>query len=443
VFLLTHSPITSARTDAETALLRQFSELKKAGVFADAKQGFLPSLAERERAIKTIEAHGLPTRKVESWHYTDLRRLLAQIPLFNAGTKANAAVPPLLPEAQVLRIINGKAEAEHKQIAGIHAAPLTADGKADMAFTVLPAEEKRLTGKQGGDIAADINTAFARDGWHIDVPAKSENRIIELQNIQKGGQSHSRFPVHIGAGARLTVLERQIGDNTESLLTSDIELKLAEGADVHWIILRERGVKSEELNRFQALLSKNAKLTLYIVNAGAHLLRQEVNVDLAGEGANFQLRGVNLLSETSHTDTTMAVRHLAERTDSTEIFRNVVTEAAHGVFQGIIRVAQAAQKTNARMACNSLILSDKAEFDAKPELEIFADDVACGHGATVAEINRDHLFYLMARGIPESEARALLVKAFVSELIDELPAELSESLHISVDKWLTAHFRAD
>jgi len=185
-------------------------------------------------------------------------------------------------------------------------------------------------------------------------------------------------------------------------------------------------------------LQEGAKLTLFIVNAGVKLLRQEVNVDVAGRGGDFQLRGINLLNGRSHTDITMDVQHVEEASTSTEILRNVVMGRARGVFQGMIRVNQQAQKTDARMSCNSLILSDEAEFDAKPELEIFADDVACGHGATVVDINHEHLFYLMARGIPEPQARGLLIKAFVNELAEEIEDEnLQQTIKSVIDTWLT------
>ncbi len=137
------------------------------------------------------------------------------------------------------------------------------------------------------------------------------------------------------------------------------------------------------------------------MNAGGSLVRQEVRVATTGEGSDFQLRGINLLSGDTHTDVTMVLDHKVPHTGSRELIRNVVTGKARGVFQGRINVHQIAQKTDAKMACNTLLLSDDGEFSTKPELEIFADDVACGHGATVKEIDHNHLFYLMARGIDE------------------------------------------
>jgi Fe-S cluster assembly protein SufD len=192
--------------------------------------------------------------------------------------------------------------------------------------------------------------------------------------------------------------------------------------------------------RLSATLGVAASLMLIMVNAGGGLVRREINVAIEGEHADFKLRGMNLLSGKRHVDVTMEVRHTVEHTTSTEFLRNVVTGEGKGVFQGQIRVAAEAQKTDARMACNTLLLSDEGEFLAKPELEIFADDVACGHGATVAEINRDHLFYLMARGVPEAEARAMLVRAFVSELLDDMDNDaLHDALNGVLADWLETH----
>jgi len=136
----------------------------------------------------------------------------------------------------------------------------------------------------------------------------------------------------------------------------------------------------------------------------------------------------------------MVLGHNVPHTSSTEIIRNVLFDKASGVFQGMIKVAPDAQKTDAKMACNTLLMSDDADFSVKPELEIFADDVICGHGATVSDIDRNHLFYLMARGVPENRARAMLVNAFVAEIVEELEEEkLVEALEGVISDWLEKH----
>jgi Fe-S cluster assembly protein SufD len=290
------------------------------------------------------------------------------------------------------------------------------------------------------DTIGQINAAYVSDGWMISIADGTElESPLEIQNIQKTGQGHTRFPVRIGSDVKATIIERQNGGEGDAFSTSVSHVSVGDGAEVLWVILRDFG-QATQLSQFNATIGKGSKLTLYIVNAGGKLVRQEVHVNVTGEDSDFELRGLNLLADDTHTDITMTVGHLVENTRSTQIIRNVVKDRARGVFQGMIRVAQIAQKTDARMACNTLLLSDEGEFDAKPELEIFADDVACGHGATVAELSKDYLFYLMARGVPENEARGLLIKAFIAEIIEELEDEtLVDALESVLSNWLAIH----
>jgi Fe-S cluster assembly protein SufD len=248
---------------------------------------------------------------------------------------------------------------------------------------------------------------------------------------------HALNRVQVGDGAKCTIIERAHGGGLSSTIS---HLKIGSNAEVTYILLQETADDAVHMARIAAEIGSGAKLMLLVVNTGGGVVRREIDVTVAGENSDFRLRGMNLLSGSRHVDVTMVVRHLVEHTSSTEFMRNVVTGAAKGVFQGQIKVDAIAQKTDARMACNTLLLSDEAEFLAKPELEIFADDVACGHGATVAEINKDHLFYLMARGVPAVEARAMLVKAFISELLDEVEDQpLHDALQGRLTHWLKTH----
>jgi Fe-S cluster assembly protein SufD len=267
------------------------------------------------------------------------------------------------------------------------------------------------------------------------------DEIIEIQSVQSGGQVHNRYAASFGAKAGATVIERYLADKTDAGLSTAVSsLELADGAEVTWIILQGCGDADQHLGQLNARLGADAKLKLYVINAGGKLVRQELHVEAAGEGAHLDLRCVNLLAGESHTDVTLTLGHNVPNTTSSEIVRNVVLNRARGVFQGQIRVAQIAQKTDAQMACNTLLLSDDGEFAAKPELEIFADDVVCAHGATVIDIDDNHLFYLMARGISEKSARGLLVNGFVDELIDELDnEELVEALETLIEQWLKDH----
>lgn len=392
-----------------------------------------PTLLARDTLLSDLKKAGLPTRRVEAWHYTDLKALLRSVPSFERGASATR-VDPIVPGSAVLSVINGKAHARVMEDG------ITVGSYAEQLLDGTAAEG--LVARDNDDVIGRINGSFVRDGLVIDFADGLEVEApIEIQSIQNCGQVNTRFPVRFGRGAKATVVERHlaVGDDA-ALVTSVTDVSLEDGAEVTWIIFQSEGEADTHLGQFKASLGANARLRLYLINAGGRLVRQEIHVVVAGEGSDLTLRGINLLGGESHTDVTFTVGHDVPHTTSTEVIRNVVFDRARGVFQGQIRVAQDAQKTDAKMSCNTLLLSDEAEFSAKPELEIFADDVQCGHGATVIDIDHTHLFYLMARGVPENKARAMLVNAFVAEIIEELEDEhLVEALEGVVSDWLEKH----
>jgi Fe-S cluster assembly protein SufD len=412
-------------TPAETALVAAFGE----------RLSQLPGdgavMVKRDNAIEQIKA-GLPTRRIESWHYTDLRRLLTSVPSHDETAKAKP-VAPVLKGSAVFAVLNGVSSEKTDKVEGVTVSRV-ADKLTDGTFA--PALDPRGF----DDAVGAVNTAFVADGYFVDIADGVElAQPIELQNVQAGGQTHVRLPVRVGDGAKAVVVERQIGTGA-ALVSSVANVVVGDGAELTWLIVQEQPDTTTHLGQFNAWIGRDARLTVFVMNAGGKLVRQEINVAAKGEGSTFTLRGVNLLAGDTHTDVTMVLDHAVPNTGSTEVIRNVVTGRARGVFQGRINVHQYAQKTDAKMACNTLLLSDDGEFSTKPELEIFADDVVCGHGATVTEIDRNHLFDLMARGVDEKTARGLLVKAFVAEVIEELDDEtIVEALESRLDRWFAEH----
>lgn len=414
-------------TAAETALVDAYT----------AQIGELPGdgavLSARDTLLNALKTEGLPTRRVESWHYSDLRALLRSVPAADPAAFAEG-VEPLAIGSAVVRVLNGKADASGAP-EGIH---IRRYGES-LVEGVAAAD---LVERGTDDAIGRINGTFVRDGFEIEIPAETVlEQPLELQLVQSTGQSHSRFPVTFGAKSKATVIERHLSVNDAPSLVSVVsDLIVDEDAEITWIILQQQGSADSHLGQVNFDLGANAKLRIFVVNAGGKLVRQEVHGVTTGEGADFQLRGINLLGDESHTDVTFTLGHDVPHTTSTEIIRNVVLNRAKGVFQGQIRVAPDAQKTDARMACNTLLLSDDADFSAKPELEIFADDVQCGHGATVIDLNPTHLYYLQARGIPEAKARTMLVNAFVDEIVEELEDEaIIEPLEAIIATWLEKH----
>ena len=421
--MLSTRPITAA----EQALVDAFSER------VDSLHGDGAIKAIRDGFIQDIRENGLPTRRIEAWHYTDLRNLLKKVP-DGAGRADVAAVAPLVDGSAILALVDGKAGDANAPggVAVTHYRDALSEGIA----------AQRMVLNDSDDLIGRLNGAFANDGFALTVDAGTElDRPLELQSIQGGGQSHSRFPVSIGKGVKGTFIERHVSvGEADALVSSITDLHVDDEADIVWVISQERGLSDSHFGQINVHLGANAKLALFVANAGGRLVRQELNIKARGENSELMVRGVNLLGGESHTDVTMVLDHLEPNCVSSETFRNVVFDRAHGVFQGQIRVAQMAQKTDAKMACNTLLLSDHCDFSSKPELEIFADDVQCGHGATVTDIDENHLFYMKSRGISERKARAMLVKAFIAEIVEELEDDtLIEALEERFETWLDNH----
>lgn len=419
----TKIPMTAAEEALVDGFAGRATELPGNGSISDLRHGF----------IDGIRQNGLPTRRIEAWHYTDLRSLLKTVPAAGpAGT--DGATAPLVGGSRLITIVDGHMVSKQ-----------TPDGVSCASFgDALKSGEasKELTVRDDNDVIGRINGAFVTDGCRIKIEDDLElDTPLEIQSVHSGGQTHIRNPVVIGERAKGVLVERHIAAGDSDALVSTItDLRVGAGADIIWVISQKQGLSDTFFGQINVWLGAGAKLTLFVANAGGHLVRQEVHIAAEGEGSELVLRGVNLLCGKSHTDVTMTLDHSVPDCVSSETFRNVVCDQAHGVFQGQIKVSQIAQKTDARMACNTLLLSDDGDFSCKPELEIFADDVQCAHGATVTDIDDNHLFYLRARGISEPNARALLIKAFIAEIVEEVEHEgLVEALEAKFGAWLDEH----
>ena len=402
------------RTPAESALI----EIAAGGETGAASQA----------AVEALRREGLPHRRIEAWHYTDLRNLM--------GRQAETAVQPVADASGAILA---------PLLAGSHVVDFDAPdaGHALNGLTVARSAETadwQTTPNhldRGLDTVRMLNAAFGASA--VDVAVASGVALaaaVELR-ARAGSRSHGFVRCTVGAGATATFVERLEGEGAPSTGVSHLEIRA--GARVTWIVDQEKGASATHLGQLNVTVGEGALFTLFVLNAGGALVRYEVHAQTAGEGAEIKIRGINLLEAGQHIDVTTTLRHTFENTKATETFRNILT-GGRGVFQGMIKVAREAQKTDAKMACNTLLLSDEGQFSTKPELEIFADDVACGHGATVTEIERQHLFYLMARGVPEKLARGLLVKAFVAEVIEELDDDaVVEALVAKLDAWFVEH----
>lgn len=437
--------IAVMKTKAEQALFEAF----------EANAAKLPGSAAvasaRRRAIGQFTTSGLPHRRIEAWKYTDLRNQWKDVaPLaladVNKVTIADliVALGPLAHiDAHRMTFVNGVFRAELSQIeneAGLQVTPLSA---------VLPqAPEKVAEGlfatPAESDALVSLNTAFMTDGAVVRVAEGATILKPLLMVFLRSGEGRFtavRNVVSVGEDASATLIEAHVavpGSALESQVNALTELTVAEGATVAHIKVAHDTGKAVHLANWRVSLGKDAVYRGFQFTAGQGLARNQISATYVGEGGKLDLSGTFLVRNAEHVDTTLVVDHAVPRCESRELFKGVLDDAARGIFQGKIIVRPDAQKTDGKQMAQALMLSPDAEFDSKPELEIYADDVVCGHGTTTAELDADLLFYCKSRGIPEKEARTLLIESFIGEAIDKVDhGGLRAALSEMAKTWLT------
>ncbi len=433
------------KTEAETSLAETFA----------AARPYLPGgptvAAARAAAFAAFAATGLPHRRMEAWKYTDLRRLMRDakplagapdaLALEQAGT-AGALLAGL--GLRRLVVVNGTFVPELSDLADLE------PGLGIRAMADALAADNAVLGHGLGALVPEsepalaLNTALAGDGVVVTVaPGARIERPLHLAFIATGVTATAmvtRSLVVIGAGAAASVIETHEGPSgTDYQVNTALQLVLGDGAQLDHAKIIQEGGSALHLGTLLAHVGARAVFNAFAFTLGGLVVRNQMFVSLAGEGTQAHISGASLLAGKQHGDTTLSIVHGAPGSQSREVFKAVVDESARAVFQGKITVDQVAQKTDARMMARALLLSPDAEADAKPELEIFADDVQCGHGATTGTLDEQLKFYLQARGIPPKEAEALLIQAFVGEAMDGVAHEgLRAALETATEAWLAA-----
>jgi Fe-S cluster assembly protein SufD len=281
-----------------------------------------------------------------------------------------------------------------------------------------------------------LNTMLAEDGAALHVPAGFDAGVVQLVSIVTGDADfHPRHSIHLGAGARLTLVEISAGQGTY-LLNTVAEIHVGDGAALTHIRLQDEATTAFHVSTTYAAVAASASYDSFTLNVGARLSRTEVHAQLTGKGGIAHLNAAQLLAGSQHADFTSVVSHTAPGCQSRQTVKTVLAGRSRGVFQGKIEVARQAQKTDGYQMNQALLLSPYAEIDSKPELEIFADDVKCSHGATVGELDAEQMFYLRSRGVPEAEARSILVRAFLAEALDAVTDDtIRARLETAVETW--------
>jgi Fe-S cluster assembly protein SufD len=438
---------------AEVRPLKTAAEQKLAEEFAGARTtlpGAGPLADLRAQAFSRFETQGLPHRRIEEWKYTDLRALmrdakpLAASPDARARTRAKAA-GKILGDVECRRItfVDGALVPELSDLAalepGLAIRPLAA---------ALAANDPLLSGRLGQlapaeDMAVALNTALMGDGAVIHVAAGAAiERPLHLMFVasEKPAAMFVRSLVVVERGARAMLVESHEGPaGSDYQVNAALELTIGEGAHVDHVKIIAEGSDALHVSSLAAAIGAHARYNDFSFTVGGAVVRNQLFLRFNGDGTVANVRGASLLKGKQHADTTLVADHAVGGCQSREVFKTVLDDEAHGIFQGRIVVRPKAQQTDARMMTRALLLSERAEADNKPELEIFADDVQCGHGATAGALDEDLKFYLVVRGIPVNEAEALLIQAFVGEAVEGVEhAGLREALMEAVVAWLKA-----
>ncbi len=439
--------------NAEVRTVKTIAEQALADAYVQARTK-LPGdgkvTALRDAAFRHFEAIGLPHRRIEEWKYTDLRALLREAyPLAappDAAAKARAkAAETFVGDIEARRIVfvDGTFVPELSDLAGLSPG-LSIRTLAD----ALAAGDPLVAAHLGKVVPSDegvvaLNTAMMRDGAVISVAAGATvERPIHLVFAATGERPSSVFArslAVIGEGARAMLVESHVATAAHQINTA-LELVIGERAHVDHIKITGGSTEAVHVSSLMVSLAGHARFNDFIVQRSAAACcaiscscASMAKARLPTFAARACCKG------RQHADTTLVVDHKVGGCQSREVFKSVLDDESRGVFQGKIIVRPKAQKTDARMMTQALLLSDEAEADNKPELEIFADDVQCGHGATSGALDENLKFYLMARGIPEPEAEALLVQAFVGDAVEGIEhAGLRDALMEHVAAWLKA-----
>ncbi len=435
------------KTKAEQMLTEAFAGAEAALPGSDAVTKL------RREAIGAFSALGLPTRRVEEWKYTDLRaRLADSFPVAMDSVSGSQAIgglldgtaPGLLPglNAYTIVFVDGALEPRTlpEDVKGLEVLPLAT------ALESVPAWVEKALGETArpADAAVALNTALMAGGVAMRIADDvSLDRPIHLVFAQSGSEPKlvtTRVIVDLGARASLSLVETHVAMGTSVRQQNTlVTLALGEAAQVAHVKNLTVDKGSIHLSNSVVRLGARATYKPFQMTTGGGLVRHGLDLRFEGTHASLDFAALALPDMSGHVDTTLVIDHRVAHCTSRELYKCVLDGTARGVFQGKVIVAPGAQKTDGKQMAQALMLSPEAEFDSKPELEIYADDVVCGHGSTSAEIDEDLLFYCRSRGIPKAEARALLIESFIGEVIDKVEHEaLREALVARAGAWLRA-----
>jgi len=424
--------------------------------FIDQAEAFVASRVDQEppwltqlrsSALLAFQALGFPHRRIEEWKYTDWRAAMRK-PLELKDTESRSvsdiskSVLPI--EGIRIVVVDGKLSpslSSYKNVSGLTVVSLLDEPTSDW----FGEHFGRLEAKSPRAMAAFDNifmTACIAIKISEGVKLESPLHVISV-STESQIHHHTRTLILAAPDSDASLVEEHLSVGAAddySGFTSEIVVQ--DRARLRHYKIQSQSESALHLGTTFAEVGSDASLECFCLHAGSERARTDLHADLAGEGGHFGFSGAYVGEESQASDMTTVIEHSVPNCTSREVVRGVLAGKAKGVFQGKIVVHEGAQKTDGYQMSRAILLSEKAEVDAKPELEIFADDVKCSHGATAGELDEDAIFYLRSRGIPEGEAKALLIEGFLDEAVDEISSEdLKAPLKGVIADWLREHSR--
>jgi Fe-S cluster assembly protein SufD len=418
--------------EGKDAYLSTFAQLEKSGQ----TNGRARLQRLRTTGIDRFAALGFPTLRDEEWKFTNIGPL-ARIAFQPAAPGSLASSAEDLrrlsfgsEQGSLLIFVNGHYDPERSSVRELPEGAFV--GSLAQALAKSPSLVEPYLGRHAQieeQPFTALNTAFIDDGAFVSIPqGKVVSGPIHLVYVSTAkGQptvSHPRSLFVLGANSQATIVETFLGTQEDVYFTNAVtEVVLAEGAMLDHYKVQRESLKAFHVATMQAHQERSSTLSSHSVVLGGGLVRNDVNAVLDAEGCECTLNGLYLAAGRQHVDNHTRIDHARPRCASHELYKGILDGKAHGVFNGKIYVHQDAQKTDAKQTNKTLLLSDEAVINSKPQLEIFADDVKCTHGATIGQLAEESIFYLRSRGIGRNEARSLLTYAFANDIIGRIKVE--------------------
>lgn len=409
-------------------------------LFTEEAQSFngaksLPLFAIRKEAVEKVQGMKFPTRRDEDWKYTALTRVFA--PSYKEGkmTPVNREEVArfALPEANpfLLVFVNGQFQPELSDLSDLpDGVIIKSISEALLDESLKDKLEKQLKSWQtdAGKTLVTLNTAFARNGFIISVEKNVEVvrpfhfLYLQRSNVEQSYMAAPQHIVHAKQGAQVTLIEsyrdQDYNERIPYFINSTNRITVEKNAHVAWYKIQDLHKGSFQVTNTEVEQDRDSTFSSYVIDLGGRIVRNNLSVFLKDQNINTNMYGLYLGKKDQHIDNQTFIDHAFPHCESNEFYKGILTDKAVGVFNGKVMVRQDAQKTNAFQQNSSLVLSETAKMDSKPQLEIFADDVKCSHGATIGQLDEDSIYYLRSRGLSTEDAKSLLQFAFMVEVLE-------------------------